>query len=93
VLFNLSVSRALEVFKDHGKRLSEIIADQRRLPGKKQNLVSALCTFFQSSIITLSNERIDNDAHEKDVTNSFLFLRRPSSWHLKHHYRQKALQI
>lgn len=26
--------RALEVFKDHGQRLSDIIADQRRLPGK-----------------------------------------------------------
>lgn len=90
----MSVSRALEVFKDHGKRLSEIIADQRRLPGKKkQKLGFRTLHIFQSSIITFSNERIDNDAHEKDVTNSFLFLRRPSSWHLKHHYRQKALQI
>lgn len=32
---HLIIFRALEVFKDHGKRLSEIIEDQRRLPGSQ----------------------------------------------------------
>jgi hypothetical protein len=56
--------RALEVFKDHGERLSEIIADQRRLPGRENNnrLFPHIVEFINHCV--LLNERIDNGARK-----------------------------
>lgn len=43
--FQPFISRALEVFKDHGRRMSEIIEDQRSLPGKKPTVISPFAFF------------------------------------------------